>query len=99
VRELFDIQADRQVRLDNLPERLQDSALAEHLREVRELDLPSKRQGIYCQRIMSDPHCQTVLPGPQTVFFGLPLSTGAFLVVDMPAAGRRSPSWSLPDAT
>jgi hypothetical protein len=39
VQELFDIQADCQVWLDNLPEALKDSTTAEHLREVCELDL------------------------------------------------------------
>jgi hypothetical protein len=37
--ELFDIQADCQVWLDNLPEGLKDSTIAEHLREVCEVDL------------------------------------------------------------
>jgi hypothetical protein len=39
VQELFDTQADCQVWFDNLPEALKDSTLAEHLREVCELDL------------------------------------------------------------
>ena len=39
VQELFDIQADCRVWLDNLPPALADSTLAEHLREVCDLDL------------------------------------------------------------
>jgi hypothetical protein len=43
VQELFDIQADCRVWLDNQPEGLKDSTPAEHLREVCELDFHSKR--------------------------------------------------------
>ena len=42
MQELFDIQADCRVWLDNLPPALADSTLAEHLREVCELELPSR---------------------------------------------------------
>jgi hypothetical protein len=40
---LFDIQADCQACLDDLPEALKNSTIAEHLREVCELDLPAGR--------------------------------------------------------
>jgi len=45
VQELFDIQADYLVWLDNLPEGLKDSTIAERLREVCELD-PSQLDAV-----------------------------------------------------